>query len=83
MASNSDNSHLDQLEANVNQMAEQLQALDNAIATGQNGGAWANRISQGGPDSRTVEEIPILDDHMAEYAIGSQIELQKLKEQME
>ena len=75
MASNSDNSRLDQLEANVNQIAEQLQVLANAIAAGQNGWMRANGTRQGGPDSRIVEEIPILDDHMAEYAIGSQIEL--------
>ena len=75
MAINSDNSRLDQLEANVNRMAEQLQTLANALAACQNGGTRANGTRQGGPDSRTVEEIPILDDHMAEYAIGSQIEL--------
>ena len=79
MASNSDNSHLDQLEANVNRMAEQLQALANAIVAGQNRGTWANGTRQGEPNSQTAEEIPILDDHMAEYAIGSQVELQKLK----
>ena len=84
MASNSDNSHLDQLEANINRMEEQLQASTNAIAAGQNGGGGTNETRQERSNARTAEEIPILDDDMAEYAIGraagSQIEIRKLKE---
>ena len=87
MASSSDNSHMDQLEANMNRMAEQLQTLANAIAAGQNGRIKTSGTRQEGPDARVAEEIPIFDDDMAEYAtgkmIGSQVELQKLKEQME
>ena len=87
MASSSDNSHMDQLEANVNRMAEQLQALANAIAAGQNGGGGTSKTRQEGPNVWVAEEIPILDDDMAEYAtgrmIGSWVELQMLKEQME
>ena len=45
MASNSDNSRLDQLEAKVNRMAEQLQALANVIAVGQNGEGGTNETS--------------------------------------
>ena len=42
MANNNDSSRMDQLEANVNKMTKQLQALTNAIAAGQNGGVGAN-----------------------------------------
>ena len=38
MAGSSDNTRMDQLENNMNRMAEQLQAIANAIAAGQNGG---------------------------------------------
>ena len=38
MAGSSDNARMDQLENNMNRMAEQLQAIANAIAAGQNGG---------------------------------------------
>ena len=84
MAGSSDNPRLDQLENNMNRMAEQLQAIADAIAAGQNGGTGANGVRQEGLDARTAEEIPTLDDNMAEYAIGRaagpQVELQKLKE---
>ena len=87
MADSSNDSRLDQLEANINRMAEQLQALTNAIATSQNIGIGANGTRQEKLDARAAEEIPILDDDMAEYTArrmtGSQVELQKLKEQME
>ena len=42
MAGSSDNTRMDQLENNMNKMAEQLQAIANAIAAGQNGGIGAN-----------------------------------------
>ena len=87
MADSSDNTRMDQLENNMNKMAEQLQAIANAIAAGQNGGTGANGMRQEGLDSRTAEEIPTLDDDMAEYATGRaagpQAELQKLREQVE
>ena len=38
MAGSGDNTRMDQLENNLNRMAEQLQAIANAIAAGQNGG---------------------------------------------
>ena len=41
MAGSSDNTRMDQLENNMNRMAEQLQAIANAIAVGQNGGTGA------------------------------------------
>ena len=87
MAGSSDNARMDQLENNMNKMAEQLQAIANAMAAGQNGGTGGNGMRQEGLDARAAEEIPTLDDDMAEYATGRatgpQVELQKLKEQME
>ena len=41
MADSNNDSRLDQLENNMNKMAEQLQAIANAIAAGQNGGTGA------------------------------------------
>ena len=63
----------------MNRMAEQLQAIANAMAAGQNGGTGGNGMRQEGLDARAAEEIPTLDDDLA----YSQVELQKLKEQME
>ena len=72
MAGSSDNTRMDQLENNMNRMAEQLQAIADTIATGQNGGTGANGVRQEGLDAQTAEEIPTLDDDMVEYAIGGQ-----------
>ena len=70
MADSNNDSRLDQLENNMNRMAEQLQALANAIAIGQNGGTGGNGMRQEGLDARVAEEIPTLDDNIAEYATG-------------
>ena len=70
MAGSSDNTSMDQLENNMNRMAEQLQAIANAIAAGKNGGTGGNGMRQEGLDARAAEEIPTLDDDMAEYATG-------------
>ena len=80
----SDSSRLDQLEANMNKMAEQLQTLANAIAnstSSQNGRARTSRTRKEGSEDRTAEEIPNLNE--SDDLISSQVELQKLKEQME
>ena len=79
----SGSSHLDQLKANMNKMAEQLQTLANAIAnstSSQNGGARTSRTRQEGSKDRMAEEIPNPNesDDLADF----QVELQKLKEQM-
>ena len=57
MAGSSDNTRMDQLENNMNMMAEQLQAIANAVAAGQNGGTGGNGMRQEGLDARTTEEI--------------------------
>ena len=84
MADSNNDSRLDQLENNMNRMAEQLQAIANAIAVGQNRGMGGNGMRQEGLDARAAEEIPTLDDDLAEYATGRaagpQVELHKLKE---
>ena len=61
----SDSSRLDQLEANMNKMAEQLKTLANAIAnstSSQNGGARTSRTRQEGSEDRMAEEIPNLNE---------------------
>ena len=51
MAGSSDNTRMDQLENNMNRMAEQLQAIADAIAAGQNGGTRPNGVRQEGLDA--------------------------------
>ena len=80
----SDSSRFDQLKANINKMVEQLQTLANAIANstlGHNGGVRTSRTRQEGSEDQMAEEIhnPNESDDLAD----SQVELQKLKEQME
>ena len=84
MAGSSDNTRMDQLEVNMNKMAEQLQTLADAIAnstSSQNGGARTSRTRQEGSEDRMAEEIPNLNE--SDDLADSQVELQKLKEQME
>lgn len=92
MAKN-EGSHMDQLEATIKLMAEQLQALTTVVtknATPQATKAEASTMGRVEPRNRIVEDIQNLDDDeddVAEYAtsraVSSQIELQKLKEQVE
>ena len=82
-------SRMDQIEANLAKMTEQLQTLTAAMsnmAVPRAGGSSENERREE-PQNRVNDDAPIFDDDMAEYAAGriagSQAEMQKLRDQME
>lgn len=89
---NNEGSRVDQLEATIKLMAEQLQALTTAVtknAAPQTTEAESSTRGRPEPRNRIVEDILNLDDNddTAEYTAGrvanSQLEFQKLKEHVE
>ena len=82
-------SQMDEIEANLAKMTEQLQALtaamSNMVVPRAAGGSENERCE--GPLSGLNDDALVFDDDMAEYAAGriagSQAEIQKLRDQME
>ena len=80
---------MDKLETNLTKVTEQLQALTTAMANMAvpcaGGGSENVRLEE--PPNRLSDEIHVFDDDMAEYVAWriakSQIELQKLRDQLE
>ena len=81
-------SRMDQMEANIAKMTEQLQNLTatfSNVAVPRAGGSSENERREE-PQNRVNDDIPMFEDDMAEYAAGrvagSQAELQKLRDQV-
>ena len=79
-------SRMDQMEANIAKMTEQLQNLTAAfsnVAVPRAGGSSENERREE-PQNRVNDDIPMFEDDMAEYAAGrvagSQVEIQKLRD---
>ena len=80
---------MDQMEANLAKMTEQLQTLTAAmsnVAVPRAGGSSENERREE-PPNKVNEDIHMFDDDMAEYTVwriaGSQAEIQKHHDQIE
>ena len=82
-------SRMDQIEANLTKMTEQLQALTTAMSNMvvPRAARRSENETREGPLSGLNDDAPVFDDDMVEYAAGriakSQDEIQKLRDQME